>query len=282
MSSSTDKKNNTTFWDKRRNTFKTHKGGWVIGEAVYNHGYSMMDELVGEKSFFQVLLLNITGKLPEKKLTDWLEASFICLSWPDPRIWCNQIGSLAGTARTSPVAAVSMGILASDSRLYGPGTLLAATEFIINAGKEAQSGKTVPNIVNNELARKALISSARPVVVGYARPLAKGDERVTAMERVGRQLGFDIGMHLQLAYDIHGHLVKHHDEGINLAGYCAAFLADQNFTAKEINRIFSTWVHSGVHACYAEAKDRPADSFLPQRCDDIKYTGPQSRQLPKE
>ena len=279
MSSSTD---NTAFWDKRRNVFKTHKGGWVIGEAVYNHGYSMMDELVGKKSFFQVLVLNITSKLPEKRLAEWLEACCICLSWPDPRIWCNQIGSLAGTVRTSPVAAVSMGILASDSRLYGPGTLLASSEFIIHACKDNHSGITVQSIIKNELSRKASISSARPVIVGYARPVAKGDERVTAMQLVGQKLGFKVGKHLKLAYEIHEELLEHHDGGINLAGYSAAFLADQGYQPKEIYRIFSTWVHSGVHACYAEARDRPADSFLPLRCDDIDYTGPQQRQLPTE
>ncbi|MCI5208556.1 MAG: hypothetical protein D3910_07135, partial [Candidatus Electrothrix sp. ATG2] len=123
-------KNRLSFWEARRGRILSDKGGWVIGEAVYNHGYSMMDDLVGNASFFQVLILNITGRLPERRLTDWLEAYYICLNWPDARIWCNQVGSLAGTMRASPLAAAGAGILSSDSIMYGPGTTMKATEFI--------------------------------------------------------------------------------------------------------------------------------------------------------
>lgn len=126
-------KNDTSFWDSRRGFIHTKKGGWVINEAIHNHGYSMLDDLVGTASFFQVLFLNVTGRLPKRKLTDWLEAYFICLSWPDPRIWCNQAGSLAGTMQTSPLAAVGAGILASDSIMYGPRTTMEATKFITTA-----------------------------------------------------------------------------------------------------------------------------------------------------
>ena len=89
--------NNTRLWDDNCGTFSSNKGGWIMGEAIHNHGYSMMEDLVGEKSFFQVLVLNITGRLIDENLAKWIEASFIWRSWPDPRIWCNKIGSLTGT-----------------------------------------------------------------------------------------------------------------------------------------------------------------------------------------
>ncbi|MEW5786998.1 MAG: hypothetical protein AB1899_04000 [Pseudomonadota bacterium] len=268
----------TACWDARRGIFHTRKGGWVIGEAVYNHGYSMMDDLVGHCSFFQVLLLNVTGRLPERRLADWLEATFICLSWPDPRIWCNQVGALAGSARTSPAAAVAAGCLAADSRLYGPGVLEAATAFIVAALDRQRAGWTAERIVADALAR--LPGQGRPVLVGYARPIATGDERVAAMARVAHELGYPDGPHLQLAWSIDAVLGRDHDEGINLAGYVAAFLSDQGYQGHEIARIYSAWVNSGVHACYAEARDRPADTFLPMRCDDVEYCGIPPRPLP--
>jgi hypothetical protein len=269
----------TAFWDARRGVFRTRKGGWVIGEAVYNHGYSMMDDLVGHHSYFQVLVLNVTGRLPERRLADWLEACFICLSWPDPRIWCNQIGALAGAARATPVAAVAAGCLAADSRLYGPGVLEAATDFIVTALAKQSEGGTPEGIVADTLA--GFKGSGKPIIVGYARPIATGDERVEAMERVAGQLGFETGPHLRLARAVDAVLQRDYGEGINLAGYVAAFMADQCYDRNAIGRIFSAWVGSGVHACYAEARDRAADSFLPMRCDDIEYRGVPPRELPQ-
>ena len=107
------------FWDQRRGTIQSKKGGWVVGKAIFNHGYSMMDDLVGKVSYMQVLVLNATGRLPERPVADWLDAIHICLSWPDPRIWCNQIGALGGAMRASVVASTTAGVLAADAKSYG-------------------------------------------------------------------------------------------------------------------------------------------------------------------
>src|SRR3954468_1634650 len=107
------------YLDECRGKVVSNTGGWFPGKGVFSHGYSMLDELVGEKTYTQILVLNATGKLIDKNLADWVEAIYGCLSWPDPRIWCNQIGALAGTARASVVAATAMGALAADSRSYG-------------------------------------------------------------------------------------------------------------------------------------------------------------------
>ncbi len=269
----------TRLWDEARGVIRSRKGGWVIGEAVYNHGYSMMEELVGQRSFFQVLVLNTVGRLPERRLAEWLEASFICLSWPDARIWCNQIGTLTGALRGSPVAAVAAGCLAADSRMYGPGVLEAAGRFIQQAQQRAAAGESAEQLVATALAAPRP-PGTRPVIVGYARPIARGDERVEAMERVGQALGFERGPHLDLALRLDTVLARDHAEGINLAGYVAAFLADQGFQPTEIYRLYSAWVMSGVQACYAEARERPAEGFLPLRCTDIHYQGPAPRPLP--
>jgi citrate synthase len=37
---------------------------------------------------------------------------------------------------------------------------------------------------------------------------------------------------------------------------------------------------SGVTACYVDAVERPAETFLPLRCDDIDYQGPPPRDVP--
>jgi len=272
--SSTD----TQTWDENRNVIRSRKGGWVMGEAVYSHGYNMMDELVGHCSYRQVVILNATGRMVSRELAEWIDTIHICLSWPDPRIWCNQIGALAGAARCSVVAATAAGMVAADSRIYGGKTLIAGVEFIQRVGRERQSGKTVEEIVKAECDKHG----GKPFVMGYARPIAKGDERIPAMERVTEKLGFKVGKHLELAHEIEKCLMRDFDEGMNINGYMSAFLSDQGLSPVEVYRIFATFVTSGVTACYVDTVEKPADSFLPLRCDDIDYQGKAPRSLKGE
>ena len=44
--------------DNNRNIIRSSTGGWRVGQGVYSHGYSMLDELIGEKSYFQIMILN--------------------------------------------------------------------------------------------------------------------------------------------------------------------------------------------------------------------------------
>lgn len=269
-------KPDTEIWDSNRNNIKSRKGGWFPGKGVFNHGYDMMNDFVGSVTYMQVIILNATGKLPDKKLADWFEAAHICLSWPDPRIWCNQVGALAGTARTSVVAATVAGILASDSRIYGPKTSTGGLEFIQNAYHKFASGKTIEEIIDSECERHG----GKPYITGYARPLAKGDERILAMEKTASNLGFKVGKHLKLAYEIEDILIKKHNESMNINGYMSAFLSDQGFTADEVYRMCTLLVASGVTACYVDTRNKPADTFLPLQCNDIDYKGKEPRELP--
>lgn len=238
----------------------------------------MMEDLVGHTSYFQVLILNATGRLVEKRLADWVEAIHICLSWPDPRIWCNRIGALGGTTRTTVVAATTAGILAGDSKGYGQKPLLEGVKFIQSALIAHNKGMSVQDIVSTECARHG----GRPNLMGFARPLAKGDERLEAMERVEEALEFTPGPHLELAYQIEEILMRQFNESMNVNGYVSAFMADQGFTPNEIYQIFSVVTTSGVTACYLDTLNRPAESFLPLRCDDMDYQGKAPREVPKK
>lgn len=270
------KPDETSLWDAQRGVIRTDKGGMVIGEAIYCHGFSLLDDLVGQASFFQVLVLNTTGVFPEKRLANWLEAAFLCVSYPDARIWCNQIGSLAGTLRCSPVAAASAGILASDSRMYGPGTQKTGVRFIREALRKKKDGTSTLSIVLEHPQRNP---DGRPIIPGYIRPLIRGDERIAALKKVTDQLGYTPGEHLQLGSELSEHLQERYQEGMNAMGYVTAFLCDQGFFEEEQYRLMSTLVHSGVQACYAEAADRRPETFFPLQCDDIRYCGPPPREV---
>jgi len=269
-------KSDTGFWDAQRGVIHSSNGGWLAGKGVFCHGYDMLGDLVGKASYFQVLMLNVLGYLPERRLADWLEALYICLSWPDARIWCNNIGALSGVARTSVVAANVAGTLAADSSMYGSRTLLAGVEFIRRACAKQEAGTSIEAIVAKELKRH----HGRVKIMGYARPLASGDERIPALEEVSARLGFRVGRHLQLAYDIEAILQRDFDESMNVCGYVSAFLSDHGFDAEEIYRMCAMVVTSGVTACYIDARGKPPDVFLPLRCDDIEYRGRTARELP--
>jgi citrate synthase len=264
------------YLEQRRGKIISNTGGWFPGKGVFSHGYSMLEELVGEKSYFQILVLNATGRLISRELADWIEAVYGCLSWPDPRIWCNQIGALAGTARASVVAGTAMGVLATDSRSYGVLPLLEGVGFIQDALLRHQRGSTANDIVR----AAASARGGKPYIVGYIRPIAKGDERLEVMEKVAKKLHIPVGEHLSLAYAIEKILMDTYDEGMNINGYVSAVLSDYSFSPQETYQIFSTLVASGVTACYLDTYHRPPDTFLPLRCTDIDYQGAAARPVP--
>ncbi|MEO0443962.1 MAG: hypothetical protein AAFZ92_09525 [Pseudomonadota bacterium] len=263
--------------DNNRNCIRSGTGGWRPGEGVFSHGYSMMDDLVGKKNYFKTLILNATGRLVSKDLADWIEAIYCCLSWPDPRIWCNHIGALAGSCRTSVVAGTTLGILANDSKAYGSRTLLDGIDFIQSALLKKNSGLSIDDIIQPI----AKAHRGKPKITGYARPLAKGDERLVTMEKLTNNLGFKPEDHLLFAYEIEQYLLKHYDEGMNINGYISAFFCDQGINRQEAYQIFAAMVMSGVTACYIETYNKPVNTFLPLRCSDIDYTGPPKRPVPK-
>lgn len=266
----------TRFWDARRGIVRSRNGGWRVGVGVFCHGYNLMEELVGKISYAQLLVLNVTGRLPDRAFGDWLEGVFMCMSYPDPRIWCNQIGALAGSLRCSPIAATAAGVQASFSRIYGAGVLLEGGRFIRRALEQSKQGLSVPEIV----AKEAALPGGKPILIGYARPVAKGDERIEALERVAVERGFERGEHLRMADRIDRYLQEHYDERINFGGYAAAFFADQGYAPEESEQILATLVASGVTACHVDAAGRPPESFLPLRCDDIDYQGKPPRTVP--
>ncbi len=265
-----------SYWDHFRHHIASKKGGWIIGKGVFCHDFDMMKDLVGQVSYMQVVILNATGRLPEKRVADWFEARHICLSWPDPRIWCNHVAALGGTVRTSVVAATAAGVLAADSRTYGGSkTAVEGMRFIKQALTDFHDGKSIENIIESECKKH----QGKPSIMGYVRPLAKGDERIEAMERVTSKLGFLIGDHLSLAYEIEKILIDRFQEGMNINGYASAFMCDQDFTGEEVYRISTMITASGITACYIDTRDKPANTFLPLRCEDIEYTGKPDRSI---
>jgi citrate synthase len=265
-----------SFWDAQRGVIRSRKGGWRIGKDVVLHGHSLFNELMGGASWCQVWLLSITGRLIERRLADYCEAFWMTMSFPDPRIWCNQVSALSGTMRCGPVAGVSSGTLTSDSLQYAGWAISLSADFLIGArSREAEPEFSIATFLES-LPRNA---AGCPVMPGYSRPVALGDERVAVLHRLLTAAGIPVGGHLRLALALHQALHAGYGEQINAGGFMAAFLLDQDFTPAQIYAFFSIAVQAGAIACYIDALDRPAESFLPMRCDDVDYQGTPPRSI---
>jgi len=267
---------NHQLWDSYRGKIKTKKGGWRIGKGVSSHGYDLLNDVVGHYSYMQVVILNATGRMPSRELADWVEAVYICLSWPDPRIWCNRIGALGGTVNASAISATCAGIMANDSRSYGARPMLEGVKLIQEAKKRITLGERLEDFVMSKIKE----SGGLPFLMGYARPVAKGDERVATVERVTKSLGFVEGGHLALAYKIEKFLHDSYGESMNINGYASGFLADQGFSPDEVYRMCTIVVSSGITACYADSADRKQGMFSPLKVRDVLYIGIRDRKLP--
>ena len=261
-------------WEAKRNTIRTHKGGWVIGKGVMAGEYSLLDDLLGTHKLTDVIFLHCTGRLPEHAFSIWVEGMFICLAFPDPRIWCNQISALAGNSGCTPTAGIATGTMAGDSSLYGPGCTVEACGFIQDASEFVANGAAIEEFL---AFRKRKGKRTTP---GFARPIAHGDARVDALLRLAHEVGLQPGAYTLLAEQLGARIGGDNGNAMNMLGLAAAFLMDNGMNITEINRVFSLCVMAGTHACFSEAADSPRGSFLPLRCDDIEYTGVPARAFP--
>ena len=263
-------------WDRRRGTITSRAGGRRMDGDVIIRGHSFLDDLFNKIGYTQFKILNATGRLIEPKVAEYFDALEMTVSWPEPRIWCNGVGALAGTVHTTVGAGTMAGLLASDSRLYGGGlSSLKGMPFIANALEARRRGDSIEQILS-----RYLDVQGRPIAPGYVRPVGGGDERIAPATAVVKSLGFAIGPHRALALEISDYLDAHHGEGMNIGGFDCAFLCDQGFSGEEIYRIRSTTNASGITACWTDTRDRPGQAFLPLQCEDIAYLGTSPRPLP--
>lgn len=267
----------TAYWDKRRGKVFSKIGGWRIGEGVFSYGLNLVGDIAGTHSFMQVHLRNLTGRHYSAEVAAWCEMVYVGLSWPDTRIWCNQIAAYAGETHCSTSMATAAAVMAADSRLYGGATIVEGCAWLRHVKSEVEKGATVAEVVDAEVKR----NRGKVHIKGYARPIANGDERVTQLRKYARDLGFEKGVYEQLGEEVEQYLLDKYGESMNLNGIVAAFLSDQGFSGEELFDISAAAVFSGATACYTDAVKRPFGSLMPLRCDDIEYCGKPKRALPE-
>ena len=262
------------YWDNYRLRIVSSIGKWIGGQSVHLHDKEIFSQLMGQWSYIKILIFAVTGKEVEDKVADWLECNLIGLSYPDVRIWCNQISGLAASNQCGISVSALTGVLASDSRAYGPQTNQYSMEFIVDAYEKAQNNHTMQQIIAD-----MPFKNGKPSISGFARPVNRHDERILPYERERQRLGIEEGPYLRFAKAIGDYLEQHFEQGINSGGYTSALLLDQGITPEQAYQIKTASVLVGTLACSVEQAKKPSGSLLPLQCNDIAYDGVPPRTL---
>lgn len=267
--------NNVKYWNERNNRVISKIGYWKSGEDVIVEGKSLINDIMKNSSYMQLLILNATGKFVEKNIADWIEISFMGLSYPDARIWCNQLSAFAADTNCSPTTSVSACIMGADSRAYGGSkTRIITMKFLIDAYKKFTINNSFEDIMKD-----VKFANGKPIIIGFVRPVSANDERIPAYIREQKRLNIKRGKMLSFAFMLNDYLFDKYGFSINIAGYSGAFYLDQGFSPMEAYRLCSFSTAAGAVACNREFAELPPNSFTPLKCDDIHYIGPQKRNL---
>lgn len=278
-------KSNPKFeWEEN---WRTTAGAWIAGERVVMHGKNILREMRG-KSWVEMILLSITGKIPRKKQAELLDR-VLALSGciPDPRLWNNRIAALAGTARSTPLLGVGAAIGVSEAVIYGFQPMNAAFRMFEDLRDKRREGKVLSTLVRDRLAERKAPGRGRAAkgrdrqvdcMAGYGRPVTAGDERIIPLVDVLKNYGADSGELVQLAFSIENCLQElGYKLKLNTGGLIAAICLDQGLTERQFYYFMSNCFSPGLLACSEDAFRHPEGSFFPLRCDQISYTGAKDR-----
>lgn len=256
---------------KNEGRWRTKMGAFFPGKRVVFRGKDLFTEL-GHLSWMQLYLYGITGRIFTEAQGKLFEGMWVlCTSYPDPRLWNNRIGSLAGTSRTTGNLGISAAIAVSEASIYGRRPDIRAINFLLRARRLLNNGKSLNEIIESELARYKTI-------YGYGRPIVNTDERIRPMQELAQQLHLSNGPYVKLAFDIEytlqaGRWRMH----MNVAALAAALAADQGLSEREYYFFAIPSFIAGIAPCFIEANDYEEGAFLPIRTHHVVYKGIEKR-----
>ncbi len=247
--------------------WETRMGKSFPGERVVYRGKDLFRDL-RDLSWMQLYLYGITGRLFTEQQAKLFEGMWtLCTSYPDPRLWNNRIGSLAGTQRSTGTLALSAAIAVSEASIYGRRPDIRAIDFLIRAKSKLDRGIELRTAVAEELEKYR-------VIYGYGRPIINKDERIIPLLSLAKELNLADGPYVQLAFAVEEVLLQGRWRmRMNVAALLAGLTADQGLSAHEFYLFLVPCFTAGVLPCFIEASERPEGTFLPLPCKRIRYTG---------
>jgi hypothetical protein len=247
----------------------TKMGRSFLGERVVFRGQDLHHQL-SDLSWVELHAFGITGKKYTPDQVKLLNFIWSATSYPDKSIWPNHIAALAGSYQTTPALGLSASIAACDADIFGGKPLRAAADFFIRAQSHLDTGGELETYVLFEL-------KTHRTIFGYGRPLASSDERIPHTIKFVRDLDLPTTRYFDLAIKIAVILKKNKRMNMNAAALFSAIGMDLGFTPKTFHIYMTLCFVAGMAPCYLEAETQEEGTFLPTRCDRVKYTGAAKR-----
>ncbi len=247
--------------------WETSIGAWMPAEGkVYLRGKEVLTELKDYR-WHRYLLYGVTGRDSERIARLFEGIWLISCSFPDPRLWNNQVAALCGTTRATGVLASAGALAVTEATIYGLKPIKGVMDFLYRTEKKLKKGIPLEKIIIEELKKYRSI-------YGYGRPLRAQDERVTPLMEFARKLGAGKGYYTDLAFQVDEYLsLSKYGYSINISGVAAALMADEGFNADEHYHLATLAFTAGVIPCYIDAKEKPQGAFFPMRISSVNYCG---------
>src|SRR3569623_44600 len=249
----------------------THMGASFPGKRVVYRGKDLFTEL-SNFSWMQLYLYGITGRVFNESQGKLFEGMWtLCTSYPDPRIWNNRVGSLAGTARSTGNLGISAAVAVSEASIYGRRPDIKAINFLLRAQKHLDGRKVLHVIIEMVLALYRTIP-------GYGRPIVKTDERIKPLHELAKHLHLSTGQYVKLAFEIENTLQSGRWRmHMNIAALAAALAADQGLSEREFYFFSIPSFIAGIAPCFIDTNAHGEGEFLPIATRHVAYAGVERR-----
>jgi len=250
----------------------TAMGGCFPGERAVMRGLDIHVAL-RDADWMDMFLFAITGRRHTPAQLRVLHAIWTNTSYPDARLWNNRVAALAGSTRSTGILGISAALAVSEAAIFGGQVELAAADFLVRARDLVESGRTLADIVADELRINRGIG-------GYGRPLGRSsaDERNGVVIEIARKEGHGNGPYIQLAGAIEEILLAGRWRmRMNYAAVATALSLDLGLSPREYYLYMLPAFLAGMPPCYIEACERPEQATFPLRCASLNYQGPARR-----
>jgi len=247
--------------------WETRMGLSFPGERVVYRGKDLFHDLK-HLNWMHLHLYGITGRIFTEQQIKLFEGMWtLCTSYPDPRVWNNRIGSLAGTSRSTGALGLSAAIAVSEASVYGRRPDIRSINFFIRTKKELAQGEDLQKLVEQELKKYRTI-------YGYGRPIVNRDERILPLFNLAKELDLADGPYTRIAFNVENILLQARWRmRMNVAALGAALAADQGLTEREYYLFLIPCFTAGIIPCFIEANECQEGGFLPLRCSRLHYEG---------
>jgi citrate synthase len=247
----------------------TRVGACYPGSHANFRGHDLHRDL-RDLDWVELYIFGITGRRFSKAQVRLLHAIWVYTSYPDARLWNNRVAALAASARSSSNLGLAAAIAVSEARVYGGRAGLHSMQFLMRARAALDAGAELQTFVQTELNERR--------IYGYGRPINSTDERIPWMMALAKELGFDQGRHLTVAFDVEKILLPQYPQlRMNYAALHAALIADLGLSLREYQLLRVPTFIAGMVPCSVEAAEKPQGAIFPIPCADVTYEGAATR-----